>query len=612
MFFSRSIRRGTLIGLLTASVMLAAAAPLPKLQNQNGIMVDPQGNPVEMRGCNLGSWFLIEVWMLAQGWEGPTDQYSIEQILSERFGEAEKDRLMEVYKQNWITEADFDVIRSYRFNVVRLPFWYRMLSPEKGELDERGFQWLERAVDMAESRGIYTILDMHGVPGGQSGEHHTGRGGQNKIWTDPEAQEHFAWLWGEIAKRFKGRSAVVAYDLMNEPYGLEGPPQVPIFERAYREVRRFDPETLVFFHGHWSGFEYFGDPKERGWTNIGYQMHYYPGLFGSPTTFREHRRHLNSLARVAETTKKWQVPFLVGEMNVVFDKFGGEMMRRYYDLHASHGWWTTMWSYKVLGRGGGTRDSWGMVSNAEPFEPVDFRTASKEEIEAQFRWFGSMEVAVNEQLRGWLAPVDRAAPAEFELEKVRETAPQGSLPGWSLADIGGARVGGLEVLAGDRFALYGGGEDIWGSRDQARLLYQEVEGDFDLAVRLESIEDLETYSKAGLIARAGLSAEAAALMFSSFPSGTLQLALRRQMGAEMSGVEGPEYSGAIGADIRLSRRGNSFETFVRRSGEEMWEHTSAVEWPEAPSTLLVGLVALSHDNEQLIRVEYSKLELVRR
>lgn len=99
--------------------------------------------------------------------------------------------------------------------------------------------------------------------------------------------------------------------------------------------------------------------------------------------------------------KQWQVPFLAGEFNVVFDKAGGAaMMRRYYDIFASNGWEATMWSYKIVKRRGGQHpNNWYMVTNRDELKIPRFRTSSRKEIEGFFQRMGTMEYAQNEELR---------------------------------------------------------------------------------------------------------------------------------------------------------------------------------------------------------------------
>ena len=84
--------------------------------------------------------------------------------------------------------------------------------------------------------------------------------------------------------------------------------------------------------------------------------------------------------------RKLGAPMMHGEMNVVYDRAGGPAMTRlYFDRYAEYGWVPTIWSYKNLTWNGKIGSSfWGMVSNGEPVQRVNFRTSSKEEIESFF------------------------------------------------------------------------------------------------------------------------------------------------------------------------------------------------------------------------------------
>ena len=221
--------------MLFASLGVAAApARLPALHVSGHRLLDPSGKEVLLKGTNLGNWGVIEFWMLALDDPKPKDQYDLEAILTRRFGEAEKDRLMRVYRDSWITERDFKTIPTFGFNAVRLPMNYRLFEDDRQpfRLKKDAWRWVDRAVDLAEANGLYTILDMHGVQGGQSPYDHTGRSDQNAIKDSPEDQRRLAWLWGEIAKRYRDRAAVVAYDVWNEPYGTPSRFRSPSSSRA--------------------------------------------------------------------------------------------------------------------------------------------------------------------------------------------------------------------------------------------------------------------------------------------------------------------------------------------------------------------------------------------
>ena len=77
----------------------------------------------------LAMWFVLEMWMLDQKLP---DQYTFENILKERFGKEKKQELMEVYRENWLKENDFKIIKSFGMNTKRIPFQYTILvDPDK-------------------------------------------------------------------------------------------------------------------------------------------------------------------------------------------------------------------------------------------------------------------------------------------------------------------------------------------------------------------------------------------------------------------------------------------------------------------------------------------------
>jgi len=595
--------------VLTALLGIAAVlAPLPALHVEGHRLLDPSGKEVLLKGANLGNWHVIEFWMLALK-NPPKDQFDLEAILTRRFGEAEKDRLMDAYRSSWLTERDFKILPTFGFNAVRLPTQYRLMEDDRYpfHLKKDVWKWIDRAIDLAEQNGLYTIIDMHGVQGGQSPYDHTGHSDQNHIKDSPEDQKRLAWLWGEIAKRYRNRSAVVAYDVWNEPYGTPKPLQKPIFEQSLKEIRKVDPSKLVYAMGHFDGFDQYGDPKANGWHNVGFQMHYYPGLFGGgDPTIATQRKHLESLKGIAANVRKLNVPFLVGEMNVVFDAAGGaDMMRRTYDQHASYSWATTMWSYKIQHTEGGHGNaSWGAVANAKPALQIDFNKDSEAAIEAYFRSFATQELAINLPLQKALGdPTYKPGPLPEPPPK-RVTAPQETLVGWRQTDIGSPLAGGLENTS-TGFALYGGGSDVWGAKDSFRFLNRRLEGDFSITVTIRSEENIDSYTKAGLMIRASDAADSPFALLSSFPSGEVQLAHRDTAGGDTTAP--PTAKGKFpGLQLRLVRKAGTITAFYFTGGA--WKSFASVP-DKLPKSVLVGPIACSHDTGGLVKVEYEGLSL---
>jgi hypothetical protein len=76
---------------------------------------------------------------------------------------------------------------------------------------------------------------------------------------------------------------------------------------------------------------------------------------------------------------------------------------------------------------------------------------------------------------------------------------------WTCADVGGpAPAGSCDIIDGTSFDVTGGGTDIWNEADEFHFCYLPLAGDFDVVVRLASVEQQDAWSKAGLMARESL------------------------------------------------------------------------------------------------------------
>lgn len=94
-----------------------------------------------------------------------------------------------------------------------------------GVYNERGFQWLDRIINIVSdsiflsiaslkrsqlgSHGIYTILDLHAAPGGQNIDWHADTGVHRALfWEHIEFQNRAIALWEQLARRYKGNTWV--------------------------------------------------------------------------------------------------------------------------------------------------------------------------------------------------------------------------------------------------------------------------------------------------------------------------------------------------------------------------------------------------------------------
>ena len=86
---------------------------------------------------------------------------------------------------------------------------------------------------------------------------------------------------------------------------------------------------------------------------------------------------------------------------------------------------------------------------------------------------------------------------------------QSALPtGWASRDIGSTGMVGSAAVSSGTWTIAGSGANIWGTSDEFRFAYQQITGDVDIRVRLTSFEDVQDWSKAGVMIRETLSANA--------------------------------------------------------------------------------------------------------
>ena len=400
-----------------ADVAVSPDHRLPMLHAQGTQWVTDKGQPVQLKGVNLGNWLMLEFWMMGQRSAAMDDQCTLEAKFDERFGYAERERLMRLFRDNWITPRDWDLMPRFGLNLVRLPFIWNLIEDEKRPRHLRADAWryLDLAIEQAEAHGMYVVLDLHGAVGAQGLEHHSGCAGKNLYWITPEYQERTTWLWQQIAARYRNRSAVAGYSLLNEPWGTTPADMAAVMKELYHSVRAVDPNHVIILPGHHSGIDAYGAPSTQGMRNVAFEMHFYPGHFGwGRPELAVHKNWLQCLpdgkgvCEWRERLKKLDAAFLVGEFQPWADidlDLGGQIARASFDAYASMGWASALWAYKMVSnRGGQLPGNWGIVTNSSGIEvpALDFATVPMKEIENLFKRFGTIPYEAHSGVMRWM------------------------------------------------------------------------------------------------------------------------------------------------------------------------------------------------------------------
>ncbi len=352
-----------MLSLLLAT-HLAFKAEFAEVRQQGPNLV-ADGKPIRLRGVNLGSWFLEELWMTPWVDTPPAgsnekkipDAATLWRTLTRRLGQPGADRVKEAWRSTWISPYDFAQIKAAGFNCVRIPF-------RSESLDEpSGLKWLHTAVEEAGAAGLYSIIDMHGVRGGQSTDQPTGEVGRNRLWFDVEHIAHACDDWTLLAKEFGRDRRVAMFDLMNEPMGAPNEAMLHlVYNRLVQAVRKVAPNKVVLIDDGYKGFQTTPHPNLAAWTDVCFSLHFYDFDAKKP---EDHATLIKArLPKLKELLGYRNAPLFVGEWNV--EPFGGPaVIRQVVDILDDAGFSWAFWTWKAVPSKGELGD-WGVVKPVTP------------------------------------------------------------------------------------------------------------------------------------------------------------------------------------------------------------------------------------------------------
>ena len=243
-------------------------------------IVAADGKPLLLRGINLGNWLLPEGYMFKL--EQTTAHWQIAQLFKELVGPAEALAFWQEWYDGYITRDDIQYIKNLGLNSIRVPFNYKLLTPEDypGVWLGPGFDLLDRVIAWSKEAGLYVILDMHAAPGGQTGTNIDDSVGHPWLFESQACQQRTVEIWRKIAERYGEEETVLGYDLLNEPIPhFEGyerffPLLEPLYKRIVTAIREVDANHIIFLGGAvWNtNFDVFGPPFA---DNLAYTFHKY-------------------------------------------------------------------------------------------------------------------------------------------------------------------------------------------------------------------------------------------------------------------------------------------------------------------------------------------------
>ena len=131
-------------------------------------------------------------------------------------------------------ETTYENIKRQGFDHIRIPIDFRLIYSESTKsFNEKEIAKIDNVLDLVEKSGLYATIDFHGW--------------YDITPRDKAAKETFLTIWGLVAERYKDRSELISFELMNEP----GMKLMSIKEHndlqaeAIAVIRKTNPDRLI-------------------------------------------------------------------------------------------------------------------------------------------------------------------------------------------------------------------------------------------------------------------------------------------------------------------------------------------------------------------------------
>lgn len=381
-----------------------------RLSASGTAIVDSSGNPVALRGVNLGGWLFHETWITnvdystyGRFWEvagragflaeteavirdaanpddlpaltsalalvigdEPAEQIRLEtemfpsvyddsdlplrQLLESRFGTAGRDQLLDVFQQAWVREADIEWLKNEGFNLVRVPIGYRTLVTNSDLSVPTELVWNEAAFaridDLLDWCSDHGMYAILDIQEAPGGQNNYS--GESTLYSDPAMQALTVELWAELSRRYTGRDEVAAYSLLAEPMSApDAAASVAMYDQLVREIRGGGDNHLLVIHDGFFGMDTLPVATEVGWENVVYSTHFFEWGVESSQAYDVVRQLVD--AQIGTAQAEQDVPYFIGSFSTMVDaEWAYQSATDYVDWYAEHGWGWALWTYKRM------------------------------------------------------------------------------------------------------------------------------------------------------------------------------------------------------------------------------------------------------------------------
>lgn len=197
-------------------------------------------------------------------------------------GREEAEKRLRKHREEWIREEDFDWMAAHGVNSVRIPVgWWIAKSPAPSEFVDGSLEYLDKAFEWAEARGIRVVVCLHAAQGSQNGWEHSASRDGIPNWGKPgttfvaQTLETIEF----IVDRYGERAAFAALEPINEPRAdsISFKDLSRFYSDCYAILRKHSPQAYFIIEGRIFANEREWDSFMTGpeFTNVIYDAHWY-------------------------------------------------------------------------------------------------------------------------------------------------------------------------------------------------------------------------------------------------------------------------------------------------------------------------------------------------
>ena len=186
------------------------------IRTSGSSFLGPDGEPLLLRGVCLGGWLNMENFITGYA----ANETLMRREVRRAIGDDRAERYFERLLTQFFDEPDAAFLGEAGLNLARIAVGYKHFEDDARpfEIKADGFRHLDRAIEALARHGVYSIVDLHALPGGQNQHWHSDNPTHvSAFWEHRHFQDRVVHLWEAIAEHYRGNPWVAGYNLLNEP-----------------------------------------------------------------------------------------------------------------------------------------------------------------------------------------------------------------------------------------------------------------------------------------------------------------------------------------------------------------------------------------------------------